>query len=57
MPRSLSHGSGLIFLPLAFHTSKCRWVPVEKPRLPMVAIWSPALTWSPSSAVMLLTCP
>jgi hypothetical protein len=44
MPRSASHGWGSCLRPLASQISKCRCVPVDWPRLPIRAIWSPALT-------------
>jgi hypothetical protein len=52
MPRAVSQGRGSCLRPLASQISKWRWVPVDWPRLPIRAIWSPALTWAPSLVVM-----
>jgi len=43
-PRLASHGTGSTRWVPPSSTSKCRWGPVELPRLPIVAIWSPAIT-------------
>ncbi len=57
MPLAASHGSGSIFCEPFSHTSKCRCGPVELPRLPMVAISSPAATRWPCCTRISLTCP
>jgi hypothetical protein len=50
-PRAASHGTGSIRLPFIppWCTSKCRWGPVDWPRLPSSAIVSPASTYWPGS--------
>ena len=57
IPCAASQRMGLSFVPSGAHTSRCRCGPVEKPRLPMSAIRSPARTCCPMPTYVRFTWP